>query len=211
MDWTEFSIDYDDVGAVGKLVEDFTSKYAATDDKHEIAEFEKLPADRRLSGRGIEVGHIFFFGSKYSEPLGAVVQGKDGQPATVLSGSYGIGVSRLVGAIIEASHDAAGIIWPEPVAPFKLAIVNLKAGDAETDAACEKIYDALTAKGVEVLYDDTDGRPGAKFATMDLIGLPWQVIIGPRGLKEGIAEVKNRRTGERSNVPLAEIVDRFSA
>jgi prolyl-tRNA synthetase len=211
MDWTEFSIDYDDVGAVGKLVEDFTTKYAATDDKHEAAEFEKLPPDRRLSGRGIEVGHIFFFGSKYSEPLGAVVQGKDGQPVTVLSGSYGIGVSRLVGAIIEASHDEAGIIWPEPVAPFKLALVNLKAGDAETDAACEKIYDALTAKGVEVLYDDTDARPGAKFATMDLIGLPWQVIIGPRGLKDGIAEVKNRRTGERSNVPLTDIVERFSA
>ncbi|MBL8905629.1 MAG: proline--tRNA ligase [Rhizobiales bacterium] len=211
MDWTEFSIDYDDAAAVGKLVEDFTSKYAATDDKHEAAEFEKLPADRRLSGRGIEVGHIFFFGSKYSEPLGAVVQGKDGQPVTVLSGSYGIGVSRLVGAIIEASHDEAGIIWPEPVAPFKLALINLKAGDSGTDAACEKIYGALGAKGVEVLYDDTDARPGAKFATMDLIGLPWQVIIGPRGLKDGIAEVKNRRTGERSNVPLTEIVDRFSA
>jgi len=211
MDWTEFSIDYDDVSAVGNLVKEFTSKYAATDDKHEVAEFEKLPVDRRLSGRGIEVGHIFFFGSKYSEPLGAVVQGRDGQPVTVLSGSYGIGVSRLVGAIIEASHDDAGIIWPEPVAPFKLALINLKAGDADTDAACEKIYDALSAKGVEVLYDDTDARPGSKFATMDLIGLPWQVIIGPRGLKDGIAEVKNRRTGERSNVPLDEVVGRFSA
>lgn len=211
MDWTEFSIDYDDAAAVGKLVDEFTSKYAATDDKHEQAEFEKLPPDRRLSGRGIEVGHIFFFGSKYSEPLGAVVQGKDGQPVTVLSGSYGIGVSRLVGAIIEASHDDAGIIWPEPVAPFKLALINLKAGDPETDAACQKIYDELSAKGVEVLYDDTDARPGAKFATMDLIGLPWQVIIGPRGLKDGIAEVKNRRSGERSNVPLTEIVGRFNA
>ena len=129
----------------------------------------------------------------------------------MLSGSYGIGVSRLVGAIIEASHDDAGIIWPEPVAPFKVALINLKAGDPETDAACKKIYDELSAKGVEVLYDDTDARPGAKFATMDLIGLPWQVIIGPRGLKDGIAEVKNRRTGERSNVPLTEIVGRFSA
>ena len=197
--------------AVGKVVDDFTSKYAATDDKHEPAEFEKLPADRRLSGRGIEVGHIFFFGTKYSEPLGCVVQGRDGQPVTVLSGSYGIGVSRLVGAIIEASHDEAGIIWPEPVAPFKLASSISKPGDAETDAACEKIYGGLTAKGVEVLYDDTDARPGAKFAAMDLIGLPWQVIIGPRGLKEGIAEVKNRRTGERSNVPLADIVSRFTA
>jgi len=140
-----------------------------------------------------------------------VVQGKNGQPVTVLSGSYGIGVSRLVGAIIEASHDEAGIIWPEPVAPFDLALINLKVGDAETDAACGKIYAELTGKGVDVLYDDTDARPGAKFATMDLIGLPWQVIVGPRGLKEGIAEVKNRRTGERSNVSLSEIVGRFSA
>jgi prolyl-tRNA synthetase len=211
MDWSAFSIDYDDASAVGKVVDEYTSKYAATDDKHEPAEFEKLPPDRRLSGRGIEVGHIFFFGDKYSAPLGCVVQGRDGQPVTVLSGSYGIGVSRLVGAIIEASHDDAGIIWPEPVAPFKLALVNLKPGDSETDAACEKIYNSLTTKGIEVLYDDTDARPGAKFATMDLIGLPWQVIIGPRGIKEGIAEVKNRRTGERSNVPLAEIVSRFSA
>lgn len=209
MDWSALSIDYDDVAAVEKVVSDFTSKYAATDDKHEPAEFEKLPADRRLSGRGIEVGHIFFFGSKYSEPLGCVVQGPDGQPVTVLSGSYGIGVSRLAGAIIEASHDQAGIIWPEPVAPFKIALVNLKAGDAETDSACDAIYGELAKKGVEVLYDDTDARPGAKFATMDLIGLPWQVIIGPRGLKEGFAEVKNRRSGERENVALADIARRF--
>ena len=212
MDWTEFSIDYDDVPAVGKLVEEFTSKYAATDDKHEAAEFEKLPADRRLSGRGIEVGHIFFFGSKYSEPLGAIVQGRDGQPVTVLSGSYGIGVSRLVGAIIEASHDEAGIIWPEPVAPFKLALDQFEGRRSPKPMRhARRSMTSLSAKGVEVLYDDTDARPGAKFATMDLIGLPWQVIIGPRGLKEGIAEVKNRRTGERSNVPLAEIVGRFSA
>jgi prolyl-tRNA synthetase len=211
MDWSAFSIDYDDVDAVGRVVDEYTSKYAATDDKHEPAEFDKLPTDRRLSGRGIEVGHIFFFGSKYSEPLGCIVQGRDGQPVTVLSGSYGIGVSRLVGAIIEASHDQAGIIWPEPVAPFDLALINLKAGDAETDAACEKIYAELMGKGVDVLYDDTDARPGAKFATNDLIGIPWQVIIGPRGLKEGVAEVKNRRTGERSNLPLADIVSRFAA
>jgi prolyl-tRNA synthetase len=211
MDWSAFTINYDDVDAVGRVVDEFTSKYAATDDKHEPAEFDKLPTDRRLSGRGIEVGHIFFFGTKYSEPLGCIVQGRDGQPVAVLSGSYGIGVSRLVGAIIEASHDQAGIIWPEPVAPFDLALINLKAGDADTDAACEKIYAELTGKGVDVLYDDSDARPGAKFATMDLIGIPWQVIIGPRGLKEGIAEVKNRRTGERSNIPLAGIVSRFAA
>jgi prolyl-tRNA synthetase len=212
MDWTNFDIDYDDVGKVAKLVEDFTNKYAATDEKHDQAEFEeRVPEARRLTGRGIEVGHIFFFGTKYSEPLGCLVQGPDGKQVPVQSGSYGIGVSRLVGGIIEASHDENGIIWPEPVAPFKLGLINLKAGDAETDQACEKIYQGLKAKGVEVLYDDTDERPGGKFKVMDLIGLPWQVIIGPRGLKDGIAEVKNRKTGERSNVPLADIVARFSA
>jgi prolyl-tRNA synthetase len=211
MDWSAFSIDYDDVAAVSRVVEDFTSKYAATDEKHEAAEFEKIPESRRLTGRGIEVGHIFFFGSKYSEPLGCVVQGPDGQPVHVLSGSYGIGVSRLVGAIIEASHDEAGIVWPEPVAPFKVGVINLKAGDGDTDRACERIYDELGSRGVEVLYDDTEARPGAKFATMDLIGLPWQVIVGPRGLKEGVVEVKNRRSGERVNVAMGEVGSRLAA
>ena len=211
MDWSAFDIDYDDVSAVTEVVDDFTAKYAATEEKHEPAEFAKLPEDRRLSGRGIEVGHIFFFGKKYSEPLDCTVQGPDGKPVAVQSGSYGIGVSRLVGAIIEASHDDSGIIWPEPVAPFKVALINLKAGDGETDSACEKIYGELTRRGIEVLYHDTEERPGAKFAAMDLIGLPWQVIVGPRGLKEGVAEVKNRRTGERGNVALAEVAGRFSA
>ena len=211
MDWSAFDIDYDDVAAVAKVVDDFTSKYAATDEKHEQAEFERrVVPEKRLTGRGIEVGHIFFFGTKYSEPLGAEVQGPDGKKVAVHSGSYGIGVSRLVGGIIEASHDAAGIIWPEPVAPFRVGLINLKAGDAETDAACEKVYKALEAKGVEVLYDDRDDRPGAKFTVMDLIGLPWQVIIGPRGLKDGIAEVKNRKTGVRENVSLNKIVERFA-
>ncbi|CAN5129353.1 proline--tRNA ligase [soil metagenome] len=211
MDWSAFDINYDDVGAVTQIVGDFTSKYAATDEKHDEAEFvSRIPEARRLSGRGIEVGHIFFFGTKYSEPLGCFVQTKDGQKVPVHSGSYGIGVSRLVGAIIEASHDENGIIWPEPVAPFQIGLINLKAGDAETDAACDKIYGELVANGIDVLYDDTDDRPGAKFKAMDLIGLPWQVIIGPRGLKDGIAEVKNRRTGERSNVPLEGVLRRFA-
>ena len=211
MDWQAFEIDYDNVEAVAGVVDDFTSKYAATSEMHDQADYEKrVPADRRVTGRGIEVGHIFFFGTKYSEPLGAVVQGPDGKMVPVQSGSYGIGVSRLVGGIIEASHDEAGIIWPEPVAPFKVGLINLKVGDADTDAACENIYKALEAKGVDVLYDDRDERAGAKFGTMDLIGLPWQVIIGPRGLKDGIAEVKNRKTGERENVALDQLVARFA-
>ncbi len=211
MDWSAFEIDYDDVGAVAKVVTDFTSKYAATDEKHDAAEFDKrVPKARQLSGRGIEVGHIFFFGTKYSEPLGCEVQGPDGKKVTIQSGSYGIGVSRLVGGIIEASHDAAGIIWPESVAPFDIGLINIKAGDAEADAACDKIYKALTAHGKEVLYDDRNQPGGAKFATMDLIGLPWQIIIGPRGLKDGVAEVKNRRTGEKENVALDKIMERFA-
>ncbi|MFW6077517.1 MAG: proline--tRNA ligase [Hyphomicrobiales bacterium] len=211
MDWSDFSIDYDDVAEVAKVVKEFTSKYAASDEMHDEAEFARMPESRRLAGRGIEVGHIFFFGTKYAEPLGCVVQGPDGKPATVQSGSYGIGVSRLVGAIIEASHDDNGIIWPEPVAPFAVGLINLKSGDAETDKACETLYRALEARGVEVLYDDREERAGAKFATMDLIGLPRQIIVGPRGLKDGVAEIKVRRTGESETLALDKVVERFAA
>jgi prolyl-tRNA synthetase len=212
MDWSAFEIDYDDVEVVTKVVENFTNKYAATDEKHDQAEFERrVPLERRVTGRGIEVGHIFFFGTKYSVPLGAEVQGPDGKKVPLHSGSYGIGVSRLVGGIIEASHDEAGIIWPEPVAPFKVGLINLKAGDSEVDGTCVKLYKALEQKGIEVLYDDRDERAGTKFNTMDLIGLPWQVIVGPRGIKDGVAEVKNRKTGERENVALDKIVERFGA
>ena len=191
---------------MGAIVNFFTQAYAATDDKHDQQEFEErvLP-ERRVSGRGIEVGHIFFFGTKYSKPLGCYVQGPDGQPVAVESGSYGIGVSRLVGAIIEASHDDAGIIWPDAVAPFDVGLINLKQGDDETDKACETLYRNLKAGGIETLYHDADERPGAKFTVMDLIGLPWQVIIGPRGLKEGSAEVKRRSTGERHNISLEKV------
>jgi prolyl-tRNA synthetase len=207
MDWSTFEIEYDDVSAVAGIVNDFTSKYAATSDMHDAADYEKrVPESRRVTGRGIEVGHIFFFGDKYAEPLGCTVQGPDGKIVTLQSGSYGIGISRLVAGIIEASHDDAGIIWPESVAPFHIGLINLKSGDAQVDAACDKIYAALEVKGREVLYDDTDDRAGSKFSTMDLIGLPWQIIIGPRGLKDGIAEVKNRATGARENVPLDNVV-----
>jgi prolyl-tRNA synthetase len=210
MDWSAFDIDYDDVAAVARVVDEFTAKYAATDDKHDQVEFERrVPKARQLTGRGIEVGHIFFFGTKYSEPLGALVQGPDGRTTPVLSGSYGIGVSRLVGAIIEASHDAAGIIWPEPVAPFQVGLINLKSGDAETDRAADALYKALLSQGTEVLYDDRDERAGTKFATMDLIGLPWQAVVGPRGLKDGVVELKNRRTGERETAPVDAVAARF--
>jgi prolyl-tRNA synthetase len=210
MNWTTIDINYDDVEGIARFVNEFTSKYAATEDKHDEAEFHRrVPASRRLTGRGIEVGHIFFFGTKYSKPLGAIVQAPGGQQVPVESGSYGIGVSRLAGAVIEASHDDAGIIWPEPVAPFRIGLINLKSGDGETDSACEKLYTALEAAGIEVLYHDGDERPGAKFAVIDLIGLPWQVIVGPRGLKDGVAEVKERASGNRQMIPLDRVVSHF--
>ncbi len=206
-DWSTFSIDYDDREAVARVVEEFTSMYAATEEMHDPARFEtEVPEERRVSGRGIEVGHIFFFGTKYSEPMGCTVLGPDGKEITLQSGSYGIGVSRLVAAIIEASHDDAGIVWPQPVAPFDLGLVNLRQGDAATDAASEKLYEELTNAGLDVLYDDRNDRAGEKFARMDLIGLPWQVVVGPRGIKAGTVEIKNRATGERTEVPLDGVV-----
>ncbi|RJF87452.1 proline--tRNA ligase [Oleomonas cavernae] len=204
------TIDFE--GDLKPLIERWTGLYAATDEKHDAARFEaEVPADKRLSARGIEVGHIFYFGTKYSKPMGAVVTGPNGETIELEMGSYGIGVSRLVGAIIEASHDDAGIIWPASVAPFKVGIVNLKAGDAAVDAACEKIYAGLESAGIDVLYDDTDERAGSKFATMDLIGLPWQVHVGPRGLAKGIVELKNRKTGERSELALDAVVATLTA
>jgi len=189
-------VDWDDLQHV---FEERTSLYAATEEMHDEAAFAQVPTDKQLSARGIEVGHIFYFGEKYSKPMKAVVNGPDGE-ITVHMGSYGVGVSRLLGAIIEASHDEAGIIWPESVAPFDVAIVNLRQGDEACDAACEKAYKALQSAGRDVLYHDTDERAGAKFAAMDLIGVPWQLIIGPKGLADGQVELKHRATGERQTV-----------
>ena len=177
-----------------------TSLYAATDEMHDAAAFDKVPADKQLSARGIEVGHIFYFGDKYSDPMKAQVQGQDGQNHNVMMGSYGVGVSRLVGGIIEASHDENGIIWPKSVAPFGAGIINLRKGDDAVDAACEDIYGQLSAAGVDPLYDDKDDRGGQKFARMDLIGLPFQIVVGPRGLKEGKVEVKTRASGEKHDM-----------
>ena len=193
--------DVDYTADLSSIVDERRALYAATDEIHDQARFEaEVPEADRLSARGIEVGHIFFFGTKYSEPLNAVVTGPDGKDVPVQMGSYGIGVSRLMGGIIEASHDENGIIWPESVAPYKAGIINLKSGDAETDRVCEELYAKLTAAGVDVLYDDTDARGGTKFSNMDLIGLPWQIVVGPRGLKSGVVELKNRATGDREEM-----------
>jgi prolyl-tRNA synthetase len=200
-------VNFDDVASLQGIVDQWTSQYAATSDMHDAAAYGLVPADKQVSARGIEVGHIFYFGTKYSAPMKAVVAGPDGKEVPVHGGSYGIGPSRLVAAIIEASHDEAGIVWPEPVAPYKVAILNLKQGGGETDAACEQLYRDLTAKGVEVLYDDRDERAGGKFATADLIGVPWQVMVGPRGLAEGKVEVKKRADGSREQMSPAAALD----
>ena len=201
MDLGISGIEVDFEGDLQPVVDKFTSLYAATDEKHVPADCP-VPAAELIETRGIEVGHIFYFASKYSEPLKAEVQMPDGSTGPVHMGSYGIGVSRLVGGIIEASHDEDGIIWPESVAPFKVGLVNLKAGDADCTRVCDDLYAMLNAAGVEVLYDDRDDRPGPKLATMDLIGLPWQLIVGPRGIQNGVVEIKNRRTGEKQELSI---------
>ena len=192
-------IDYD--SDLEPIVRQRTNLYAATEDVHDAARFEvEVPEDKRLSARGIEVGQIFYFGTKYSVPMNAVVTGPDGKDVPVEGGSYGIGVSRLVGAIIEASHDDAGIVWPDSIAPFDVGLINLKSGDAAVDEAAADIYRKLTAAGLDVLYDDRNERAGGKFADMDLIGLPWQLVVGPRGLANGVVELKRRATGERTEL-----------
>ena len=189
-------VDVTEPSAVGAL----SSLYAMEAEEHAKVIDCPVPAERLLKRRGIEVGHIFFFGTKYSETMGLSVQGPDGKPVAPQMGSYGIGVSRLVGGVIEASHDDAGIVWPDAVAPFKVGLINLRTGDAACDAACDELYARLDAAGVEVLYDDRDERGGAKFAGMDLIGLPWQLVVGPKGIAAGIVELKRRATGERQEL-----------
>jgi prolyl-tRNA synthetase len=196
--------DIDWFGDLEPLVSQRTGLYAASDEMHDAERFAALPADKQMTARGIEVGHIFYFGEKYSGPMKANVAGPDGQERPVSMGSYGVGVSRLAGAIIEASHDEAGIVWPDAVAPFGAVVVNLRPGDAACDQAAEAAYRALADAGKDPLLDDTDNRPGAKFATMDLVGIPWQVVVGPKGLADGVLELKRRATGERQTLPPAD-------
>ena len=203
-------IDFDDHAQCAAIMEEFTSRYARTDETHDEALFKEVPEERRRTARGIEVGQIFYFGTKYSEAMGAKVQGADGKPVPVHMGSHGIGVSRLLGAIIEASHDDKGIIWPEGVTPYHAGIVNLRQGDAEADAACEALYASLTALGLEPLYDDRKEGAGSKFASMDLIGLPWRITVGPRGLKNGVVELTSRRTGVSEEMPPEQAVARIA-
>ena len=203
-------IDYDSHEACRAVLEEFTSRYARTDETHDEALFNQIPEERRRTARGIEVGQIFYFGTKYSDAMGALVDDGQGGKVPVHMGSHGIGVSRLLGAIIEASHDDKGIIWPEGVTPFHCGIVNLRQGDAGTDAACDSLHAALVAKGLDPLYDDREERAGAKFATMDLIGLPWRITVGPRGLDKGVVELTSRRTGESEEMSAEAAGDRVA-
>lgn len=195
----DYDVDIEDTAALQGFVDSMTAEYAATDEKRDEAREAELGGDL-MKSRGVEVGHIFFFGDKYSKAMGLKVSGNDGSMVTPVMGSYGVGVSRLAGAIIEASHDDDGIVWPEAVAPYKVGLINMRADDEACTAAADDLYAKLEAAGVEVLYDDRDERGGAKFATMDVIGLPWQLIVGPRGLKNGVVELKRRSTGDREEV-----------
>jgi len=211
-EWLELDVLADAPGFEADLqpfFDKYTCVYAATDEKHDPTVCP-VPPEELVSARGIEVGHIFHFGTKYSKPLGASVANAQGEPVFVEMGSYGIGVSRLVGAIIEAHHDEAGIKWPDSVAPFRVGLINLKPGDPETDRVCAELYAKLGAAGVETLYDDREERPGVKFADMDLIGLPWHLVVGPRGLKTGTVELKRRATGQRAEVAVADAVGKVA-
>ena len=210
-DWQQTDLRYDDEAGLQGLFDRVSSTYAATDETHDETRWNEVDADRRRTGRGIEVGHIFNFGDKYSAAMGLKVSGKDGSMVTPQMGSYGVGVSRLVGAIIEASHDEAGIIWPEAVAPWRVGIVTMRADDEPSNAAAEDLYAKLKAANVETLYDDRDERGGVKLGSMDLVGLPWQIVIGPRGIAAGTVELKNRATGEREDLSAESALARLVA
>ena len=198
----EDSIDYGDIQSMQRITERFTNNYARTEETHDIKLFNQLPEDRRVEARGIEVGQIFYFGTKYSKSMGATVTMPDGSQKAVEMGSHGIGVSRLVGALIEAYHDEDGIVWPKSVAPFHVAIVNLKQGDLKIDSVCEKIYADLCRSGLNPIYDDREERAGVKFAAMDLIGIPLRLTVGPRGIKDGTVEIRCRLTRNIEQMPV---------
>jgi prolyl-tRNA synthetase len=210
-DWQQSELCYGDEAGLQSLFDRVNSTYAATDETHDVAKWEIVPSDKQRTGRGIEVGHIFYFGDKYSSAMGLKVSGRDGSPVTPMMGSYGIGVSRLVGAVIEASHDDSGIVWPETIAPWRVGIVTMRADDQSSVAAADDLYEKLSVAGVETLYDDRDERGGVKLGSMDLIGLPWQVIVGPRGIANGTVELKRRSSGEREELSVESALARLTA
>jgi prolyl-tRNA synthetase len=210
IDWHRGELRYDDAAGLEALFEQVSSTYAATDETHDETAWSKVPEAKRRTGRGIEVGHIFYFGDKYSKPMGLRVSRPDGRPTTPMMGSYGVGVSRLVGAIIEASHDEAGIVWPEAVAPWRIGLVTMRSDDEPSVSAADEIYARLNTADVETLYDDRDERGGVKLGSMDMIGLPWQLIAGPRGIASGTVELKRRSTGEREELSIESALARLT-
>jgi prolyl-tRNA synthetase len=210
-DWHQAELRYGDEAGLQGLFDRVSATYAATDETHAVAKWDVVPKEKQRTGRGIEVGHIFYFGDKYSAAMGLKVSGADGSMVTPMMGSYGVGVSRLVGAVIEASHDDDGIVWPEAIAPWRVGIVTMRADDQPTVSAADDLYGRLKGAGVETLYDDRDERGGVKLGSMDLIGLPWQVVIGPRGIASGMVELKRRSTGEREELSLESALARLTA
>jgi prolyl-tRNA synthetase len=210
-DWNQSDLNYADEAGLQGLFDQVSSTYAATDETHDEARWSEVAAENQRTGRGIEVGHIFYFGEKYSAAMGMKVSGKDGTPVVPHMGSYGVGVSRLVGAIIEASHDDAGIVWPDSVAPWRVGVVTMRADDEASTSVADGLYEQLGRAGVETLYDDRDERGGVKLGSMDLIGLPWQLIVGPRGVANSTVELKNRRTGEREELSIESALARLTA
>ncbi len=203
------ALDTDFDADLAPIVNDWTSLFAATEDVVDKDEFERqVPKEKQIFARGIEVGQTFYFGDKYSKPMGATLTNERGEEVAVHSGSYGIGLTRVVPAIIEANHDENGIIWPVSVAPFELIILNLKMGDKDCDKACEEIYEQLLNANIDVLYDDSEKGAGAKFANADLIGIPLQIIVGPKNIKNNEVELKNRKTAERELFSLSEIINK---
>jgi prolyl-tRNA synthetase len=205
MDWVGSRINAEEPAALEAFFSQMTGLYAATDEKHDLAVWQTVPDVRKKEGRGIEVGHIFYLGTKYTKSMNTMVTSPDGRQVNPEMGCYGIGVSRLVGAVIEASHDEAGIIWPDAIAPFRAAILNLKVGDGVCDALCSRLYEAL---GADALYDDREDRAGVKFNDADLMGHPWQLVVGPRGAAAGKVELKRRATGERAELSLEDALTR---
>ena len=192
------------------LVNSYKSLYAVSDDKFNQDNFDNnVLKKNQTRSKGIEVGHIFSFGTKYSETMKANVLNNDGKQTTVFMGSYGIGISRLVGAIIESSNDDKGIIWPKSVSPYDIGLINLKQKDNDITAISNGVYEKLLSAGFDVLYDDKNDNPGVKFSRMDLIGIPFQVIVGNKSKSDSILEVKNRKKGDISEVSIENITSFF--
>ncbi len=192
-----------------KEVNKYTSFYAATEEKHDPKIFNGKD-NKLIKTRGIEVGHIFYFGQKYSAPMKALISNSEGKKIAPFMGSYGVGISRLVGAIIEANHDEIGIVWPKEITPWNFNIINLKSGDIDCDNTCQNLYNLMEKNYLSVLYDDSEERAGVKLARADLLGMPYQIIIGPKSLKEELYDVKCRKSGEISKLSYDELLNFFN-